>query len=108
MADAQYEGREFSHAASAWCTSACRCFFTGSHNGVFPSAGHWSVVWLNMVLRFLSKANESLFCSEGCYVQRAAGLLCIVRALTFHLISRSEPSRLRPLLDGVCRCVTRA
>ena len=27
MADAQYEGREFSPVASAWCASACRCFF---------------------------------------------------------------------------------
>jgi hypothetical protein len=101
MADAQYEGREFSPAASAWCTSACRCFFTGSDNGAFSSAGHSSVVWLNMVLRFLSKANEGLLCSEGCYVQRAAGLFCNVRALAFRLISRSEPSRLRPRLDGM-------
>ena len=101
MADAQHEGREFSPVASAWCASACRCFLTGSHNGGFSSAGHWSVVWMKMVLRSLSKANEGFLCSEGCYVQRAAGLLCNVRALAFRLISRSEPSRLRPLLDGM-------
>ena len=56
---------------------------------------------MKMVLRSLSKANEGFLCSEGCYVQRAAGLLCNVRALAFRLISRSEPSRLRPLLDGM-------
>ena len=27
-------------------------------------------------------------------------------ALAFRLISQSEPSRLRPLLDGLCRCVS--
>ena len=76
-------------------------FFTGSHNGGFSSAGRWSVVWMKMVLLSLSKANEGFLCSEGCYVQRAAGLLCNVRALAFRLILRSEPSRLRPLLDGM-------
>ena len=106
MADAQHEGREFSPVASAWCASACRCFLTGSHNGGFSSAGRWSVVWMKMVLRSLSKANEGFLCSEGCYVQSAAGLLCNVRALAFRLISWPEPSRLGPLRSMVCDSVS--
>ena len=100
MADAQYEGRELLRQPGAR-VPAGRCFFTGSHTGGFSSAGHWSVVWMNMVLRSLSKANEGFLGSESCYVQRAAGLLCNVRALACCLISQSEPSRLRPLLDGM-------
>ena len=33
---------------------------------------------------------------------------CAGNALAFRLISQSKPSRLRPLLDGMCRCVSRA
>ena len=71
------------------------CFFCGPLECCLDEYG------VNMVMHSLSKANEGFLCSEGCYVQRAAGLLCNVRALAFRLISRSEPSRLRPLLDGM-------
>jgi hypothetical protein len=61
-----------------------------------------------MVLRSLSKANEGFLCSEGCYVQRAAGLLCNVRALASRLTSRFEPSIGSDRCSMVCDSVLRA
>ena len=62
MADAhEYKGRAFSPAASAWCTSACRCFLNQFPQRCFFFCGPLECCrWMNMVLRFLSKANGGL------------------------------------------------